>query len=389
MSDSVTAGADPAGPASADAAPKGAAKSSYDEVPYSVGAFPQTRPDRLAVIASLFGMNPAHPSRCRVLELGCAAGGNILPMATADPQSQFVGIDLSERQIADANATARQLELKNVDFRAVSITDVGDDFGQFDYILCHGVYSWVPPHVQEKILEICSKHLAPQGVAYVSYNCYPGWHTRGAIREMLWYHTERFKDPMVRIRAARGLVAFLAKFAPKSDSAYGSLIHQELAVLLATPDTYLLHEHLEEFNEPLYFHQFMNRAARHGLQYLGESHVGSMVAGRFGADVEQILREISPDLLHMEQYMDFLRNRMFRQTLLVHDSVKLDHALRPEPVREFFVSTTAKPEPTESASAEGAEAFKAGKATLSTTDPMMKSAMHCLAQAAPLPLHFD
>ena len=389
MSDSVTAAADPAGPAPAEPAPKGAPRSSYDEVPYSVGAFPQTRPDRLAVVASLFGMNPAHPSRCRVLELGCAAGGNILPMALADQDTQFVGIDLSERQIADASATARQLELKNVDFRAVSITDVGEDFGQFDYILCHGVYSWVPPEVQQKILEICSKRLAPQGVAYVSYNCYPGWHTRGAIREMLWYHTERIADPTTKVRAARGLVAFLAKFAPKSDGAYGALIHQELAILLATPDTYLLHEHLEEFNEPLYFHQFMNRAAEKGLQYLGESQISSMVAGRFGADVEKILREISPDLLHMEQYMDFLRNRMFRQTLLVHDSIKLDYALRPEPVREFFISTSAKPVPKAEPAADGTEEFKAGKATLATPDPVMRAAMHCLAESTPTPLRFD
>src|SRR5258706_1300498 len=226
------------------------ASSSYDAVPYSVGAFPQTRPDRLATIATLFGLNPTHPARCRVLELGCAAGGNIIPMALADPQSQFVGIDLSTRQIDDARATASELGLRNIDLQAMSITDIPADFGQFDYILCHGVYSWVPPEVQQKILEVCSKHLSPQGVAYVSYNCYPGWHARGAIREMLWYHTEQYPDPAVRIRAARGLLAFLVKAAPAGagDGGYSSLIRHELALLLMTPDTYLLHEHLEEFN---------------------------------------------------------------------------------------------------------------------------------------------
>src|SRR5687768_17974910 len=89
------------------AAPAPRPASSYDAVPYSVGAFPQTRPDRLATVAKLFGMRPAPPSRCRVLELGCAAGGNLIPMALADNASDFVGIDLSARQIADAQATAR------------------------------------------------------------------------------------------------------------------------------------------------------------------------------------------------------------------------------------------------------------------------------------------
>src|SRR3954462_531886 len=251
---SVNADSQTAGPVQTGPAPSSPSTSSYDAVPYSVGAFPQTRPDRLATLATLFGIAPAAPARCRVLELGCAAGGNIIPMALADPGSKFVGIDLSARQIADAQATARQLNLSNIDLRAMSITDVGDDFGTFDYILCHGVYSWVPPEVQEKILAICATHLAPNGVAYVSYNCYPGWHARGAIREMLWYHTARFEDPVVRVRAARGLLAFLVRFAP-NDRGYGNLVRQELALLLATPDTYLLHEHLEEYNEPLYFHQ--------------------------------------------------------------------------------------------------------------------------------------
>jgi methyltransferase-like protein/SAM-dependent methyltransferase len=335
-------------------------------------------------------MNPADPSRCRVLELGCAAGGNIIPMALADPHSQFVGIDLSPRQIDDARATARQLNLTNLDLRAADILDLSDDLGSFDYVLCHGVYSWVPPQVQHRILEICSRNLAPQGIAYVSYNCYPGWHTRGAIREMLWYHTEQFADAAVRIRAARGLLALLAKAAP-ADSGYGILIRQELAVLLATPDTYLLHEHLEEFNEPLYFRQFVDRAAAKRLQYLGEAQITAMAAGKFGPDVEQVLRTISSDLLHMEQYMDFLRNRMFRQTLLCHDAVKLDHTLNSEVVRRFFISSSATPRsPVAGAVSDSAEEFGTpGKATLTTRDPLMKAAMHSLADAAPSALRFD
>jgi methyltransferase-like protein/SAM-dependent methyltransferase len=361
------------------------ASSSYDAVPYSVGAFPQTRPDRLATIAALFGLAPAPPTRCRVLELGCAAGGNVIPMALADPDSHFVGIDLSARQIEDAQVTARELGLRNIDLRAMSITDIPADFGQFDYILCHGVYSWVPPEVQEKILEVCSKHLDPQGVAYVSYNCYPGWHARGAIREMLWYHTEQYEDPAVRVRAARGLLAFLTKAVPPgtAEGGYGSLIRHELSLLLMTPDSYLLHEHLEEFNEPLYFHQFAGRAANHGLQYLGEAQISAMVASRFGAEVEKTLRAISPDLLHMEQYMDFMRNRMFRQTLLCHADLKPNHALKAEAVTGFFIASGAKAtsQPPDIASDKPEEFKGEGALTLTTRDPLMKAAMtHLIGQ---------
>ena len=113
-----------------------------------------------------------------MLELGCARGGNIIPMALAHPQSRFVGIDLSSRQIAEAREVAAELKLANLELKEISITEVGEDFGQFDYILCHGVYSWVPPAVQEAIMRICDRNLAPQGVAYISYNALPGWHAR-------------------------------------------------------------------------------------------------------------------------------------------------------------------------------------------------------------------
>ena len=371
---------------------EGSAGNTYDEIPYSVCAFAQTAPDRLGTIATLFGMKPAHPSHCRVLELGCASGGNVIPMALISPQSQFLGIDLSGRQIADGRAVVRELRLGNVQLRHASILDLDESIGQFDYILVHGVYSWVPPEVQQKILAICKRNLSEQGVAYVSYNCYPGWHARGAIREMLCYHTAQFSDPGQRVRAARGLLAFLARSAAAcGDGGYSSLMRQELAVLLMTPDNYLLHEHLEEFNEPLYFHQFTQRAAENDLQYLGEAQITSMVASRFGAQAEHTLRQISPDLLHMEQYMDFLRNRMFRQTLLCHADVILDHSLKPEPVASFYVASSAEPGGSVDLASDAPAEYKGpgGTVALETRDPLMKSAMACLAERRPASMRFD
>jgi methyltransferase-like protein len=244
--------------------------------------------------------------------------------------------------------------------------------------------------VQDKILEICARRLSPNGIAYVSYNTYPGWHARGAIREMLWYHTERFADPADRVREARGLLAFLVKSVPaEQDTAgFGALVRRELALLQMTPDTYLLHEHLEEFNEPLYFHQFAGRAAGKGLQYLAEAQISAMVPGRFGAEVEQTLRTISPDLLHMEQYMDFLRNRMFRQTLLCRGDRRPDYALRAEAVEQFYVSSAAKAVPAGPVDLESTEPVQfrggAGDATLTTRDPLMKAAMVHLGERWPL-----
>jgi methyltransferase-like protein/SAM-dependent methyltransferase len=372
------------------AAQQSGTANSYDAVPYSVNSFPQTRPDRLATIATLFGMQPPPPARCRVLELACASGGNLIPLAQAHPGSHFVGIDLSGRQVADGLAVVAELGLENIELKELSILDVDEDFGTFDYILAHGVYSWVPAEVQDKILDICRRHLSTNGVAYVSYNTLPGWHARGAIREMLWYHTERFDDPAQRIREARGLLDFLARSVAEGDGGYGTLLRQELAVLSRTPDSYVLHEHLEDCNEPLYFHQFAERAAARGLQYLGEAQIATMVAGRFGEEAEKTLRQISPDLLHMEQYMDFLRNRMFRQTLLCHAGIPLDRALKPAAVSGFHIAGCLQPASANPDLRSGqVEEFRGTVKTLSTRDPLMKAAMLHLAEEWPLPVACD
>src|SRR5262249_21258700 len=161
---------------------------SYDEVPYTSHPFPQTHPDRLATVATLMGLRPAPVQRCRVLELGCVSGGNLIPMVATLPESRFVGLDLSLLQIESGRRQAEALGLKNVELLNRNLREVGPDLGQFDYVICHGVYSWVPPEIRDKILAICSQNLAPDGVAYVSYNTYPGWHMRGMIRDMMSYH---------------------------------------------------------------------------------------------------------------------------------------------------------------------------------------------------------
>src|SRR4051812_41655243 len=154
-------------------------------------------------------MSPAPVDRCRVLELGCAGGGNLLPMAETLPQSTFFGIDLSPVQIGHGQRIIRALGLTNLRLEAMSILDVPEDFGEFDYIIAHGVYSWVPPAVQQKILDLCAAHLAPQGVAYLSYNTYPGWHLRQMAREMMLYHVAGIESPQESAAQATALVQFI------------------------------------------------------------------------------------------------------------------------------------------------------------------------------------
>ena len=176
-------------------------QTSYDEFPYKTVPFAQTHPDRLATLAWLFGLEPTPIERCRVLELGCSSGGNLIPMAATLPHSEFIGIDFSAVQISQGAADVAALGLANVRLLQIDLRDFGEVFGSFDYIVAHGVYSWVPNDVQEKMLDICARQLSPSGVAYISYNTLPGWRLRGAVRDVMC--TTRVSSPTRRRECSR------------------------------------------------------------------------------------------------------------------------------------------------------------------------------------------
>src|SRR5262249_9430578 len=146
-------------------------------------------------------------------------------------ESSFVGVELSRHQTEAGQKVVAALGLKNITLDHRSVLDVGPEFGRFDYIICHGIYSWVTPDVQDKIVSICSQNLAPNGVAYVSYNTYPGWHMRSMMRDMMLYHTQRLSDPQQRAAEARGMIDFLVKAVVGERTAYATLLQEEHAAI--------------------------------------------------------------------------------------------------------------------------------------------------------------
>jgi methyltransferase-like protein/SAM-dependent methyltransferase len=366
------------------------AETSYDEVPYVSLAFPQTHPFHLATMAKLMGVAAPAVETCRVLELGCASGDNLIPMALSLPNARFVGIDLSARQVKRGADAVRTLELPNIELRHADILSVDQSYGKFDYIVCHGIYSWVPQVVRDKILSIASDNLSPGGVAHISYNTLPGWHIRGMVRDMMKYHSDRFEGAATRIFQARALIDFLAQSAP-TDTPYGIALRSELEAIRNQPDAYLFHEHLEEVNEALYFHEFARAASAKGLQYLGEADFTAMLVSNFSPQVADTLRKVAPDIIHMEQYMDFVRNRTFRQTLLVHANVPVNRTLTGASVQGLHVSANAQPVSKAMSLAHGVpEQFRAPNGrSLNTPNAISKAAFVLLAERWPLGYRFE
>lgn len=293
----------------------------YDSVPYTSHAYMHSSPEQSAAIAHIFGLSPPPVATARVLELGGASGGNLIPLALRYPGLAALELDLSPVQIDLGRAYANRLGLENIILRQADLAEMdSQSLGQFDYIVCHGVYSWVPPHVQEALLRICSRNLTPDGVAYVSYNTYPGWKAKEMIRDAMLLHGSTRSDPKERIAYARGMVGFLQQVARK-DGVLAKALEENMSYLRKGEDHYLAHEYLEPYNLPCYFHQFLERAANHGLSYLGEAQPAMMIPGNYGNEIaEPLLRAFGDDQARMEQYLDFAINRGFRQTLLVHAS---------------------------------------------------------------------
>jgi SAM-dependent methyltransferase/methyltransferase-like protein len=362
----------------------------YDAIVYATRPRRETAPEHIGTLGLLLGLTPAPPGRCRVLEIGCSTGGNLFNLADIHSGSEFVGIDPSARQIDLGRQIVARLGLSNLRLECTGVEALDEGWGRFDYIIAHGVYSWIPAPAREALLAACRRLLAPQGIAYVSYNTLPGFHLRQPIGDLLRWHARGIDDPRDRVAQARAILSFVGTQLPGRDRAWTQVVHEELDLLASQPDFYIAHEHLEEDNAAFYFHQFIAAARRHGLQYLSEAdcHIN---LEELPPDTRQAIESMSEDLVAVEQYVDFLSGRKFRRTLLVQAEAPLIRKVHPDVFQRIYLSgvaeppaggvTVGTPDPVEFKNPDGA--------VLEASDPVAKAAYLELHERCPLALSWD
>lgn len=364
----------------------------YDDHPYQSFCFRQSSPQHLATIAHLFGLDAPEPATARVLELGCASGGNLIPFAASHPGANALGIDLSPVQIGHGKRRISQLGLGNIELRQADLSAVGEELGQFDYIICHGVYSWVPEHVRSAILRICKDNLAPDGIAYVSYNTYPGWKGREIVRDAMLLRAQRCEgSAREKLAYARGMVDFLKQWADPCN-VLGTAVGECAPIIRDFADDYLIHDYLEPCNAPCYFADFVALAEGQGLSYLAESEPTGMFLSNYGKELQQpLLAECGHSQVLLEQYLDFLSNRTFRQTLLVHAERAAQVKYQIDQGRLRPLSMAARLHCTEEqADTDGEQRFQTpeGK-SLALRSPVVKIAARQLTAAWPRTLNVE
>ncbi|MBS1796611.1 MAG: class I SAM-dependent methyltransferase [Acidobacteria bacterium] len=316
---------------------------SYDVMPYPSKFFLQTHPDRLATLATFFGMTPAPVESCRVLELGCGNGSNLISHAYNLPDARFVGVDLAENHITDAKRAAAGLDLSNVEFYRMDVTAMtAAEFGRFDYIIAHGLFSWVPDFVRERVLELCREMLSDAGVGYISYSAFPGAHQRQMVQKMLRYHARHFDEPLDKVGKSISFLAFLAENATEKE-VYAPVLQSELKRHFEHDAADIFHDDLSDVNRAFYFHEFAALLEKNRLRYLAEAELHAMGTGSLSPDAREFVESLD-SIVEREQYLDFLRGRIFRQTLFCREEVALNHQPEPAVMREFKLASSVRPQ---------------------------------------------
>jgi SAM-dependent methyltransferase len=315
----------------------------YEAVLYPGFPFAQTHPDRLFTLGVLHGLDPAPPTDCRVLEIGCGDGMNLVSMAAGLPGMSGLGIDRAAAPLARGRRYAEALSL-DVELRALDLLEA-DELGEFDYVIAHGVYAWVPEPVREALLAVAARALAPQGIAFVSYNALPGGHVRRTMRDLLRFHARDTEDPDERVARAREITAVARRWQTRTDP-FGVALNHELSRMDRLSDHSLVHDDLGEIWEPVSLADFCARAQAHGLAYLADADLGELWHSRFPEGVEEAIRTLGGgDRVAREMYGDLISGRSFRQTLLCRPDAAASEEPVPDGLSRLWAITEHAPDP--------------------------------------------
>ena len=311
-----------------------------------------------------------------MLELGCGDGGNALSIAQTLPGAKVLGVDASPGAIERGIELARAAGLGNVELRCATfeqlggdgagkptgddpgdpsgdgpVESLGNELAEFDYIVAHGVYSWVPPQARGALLDCVKRCLAPEGIAFVSYNAYPGSYLRDMARDMLRYHVQGVSDPGERLARAQELMRTIVEI--EQPSPFARVLREQMERMLGYSDALLFHDDLAEVSTPFYFYEFVEHARARGLQFLSEADLFESQMRDVPADAGHLMESLPEDVVVREQYMDFFKNRMFRQTLICHEAAPLNRTLDDAAIEGLWISSRVQPQ--EGGDGEGEE----------------------------------
>ena len=301
----------------------------YKELGYKSYPFPFTTPAYLEAYGTLVGLKPPTAKTARVLELGATYGGNIISQAMHNPEATFVGIELSPDQVEKGNKIISDAKLDNVSLLQGDILNFDESLGNFDYIIAHGFYSWISDEMKDKLLDIISHHLADNGIAYVSYNTYPGWHTMEEVRQLMLFANRGYDELTHKEKVLRGKT--VGSLVGAQILNYDNLKERNskflgaLRSVMQKDDYYVGHDHLEPHNDPCYFYQFNDHLKAHNLTYVCDADLTLSMVRTYDDSIADKLEKLAPNSqVDQEQYLDFMLDTTFRKSIICKESAAKD-----------------------------------------------------------------
>ena len=299
------------------------AKEIYADLGYLSQPFPYASAPFLESYARLLGLSPAPAATARILEIGSSYGGNLMSQALFYPQATFTGIEIAPTQVSVGKTYIDQLGITNLELLEGDVNESHHHLGTYDYIIAHGFYSWVDDETKDNFLRLCKEHLAENGILYMSYNTYPGWHKMDSVRALLKFANKDIDtlNHREKVRHGKTVASKLGALMLEYDTVkvQQSPFLQSLRQTLQKQDCYVGHDHLEPVNTPVYFHQCMYHMTEHGFTYLCDCDLNLSFPDVYDETLRTKLQELAPhDPLAREQYIDFMLNTAFRKSLFTH-----------------------------------------------------------------------
>ena len=305
---------------------------------YVYGYYPELMPSRLYWAALLQGhLTPI--KQFRYLDAGCGQGMSLLFAAAAYPDSEFVGIDFMPEHIAHAKRIAREAGLTNVTFLEADFIDLAENANDysvlqqgFDYVVCHGITTWISPVVRTALFKFISHVLGPGGVFYNSYNTLPGWLGTSPLQHLVFLQRDGADGQTSLLRAQ----AIFEQLLQADNSLFADQpgLLRRLELIKKQDPAYLQQEYNNEFWQPMYFSDMYEALSGCKLNHLGTATLSDIFYNLLADGVQKLLKE-QKTLLLREQLRDYAVNQSFRRDLFVKGVNKLWPGLQKNLIDQF------------------------------------------------------
>lgn len=292
------------------------------DVEYTLGYYREQEPDFLNLCAVMHGVAPIGLEKgFTYCELGCGQGMTVLIMASNYPQGRFYAIDFNPSHIARARRLAEEAGLTNITFLEKSFAEVDQNpslLPECDFIVLHGIFTWVSDENRQHIINICAHHLKSGGIVYNSYNAKPGWVMGEPIQKLVYEASKLFAgNSVTRLDKSVGLLGELENAEPRFFAINKEMIKKRLEALGAKDKHYLVHEYFHDGWRAFYFTEVAAYMAQAKLDFVGEAAVSAPYVMRL---LQQKTRELLgkvPDKNVRELFKDIIFNTMFRKDMFM------------------------------------------------------------------------